>query len=396
MIESVLFILVLLSWIYWIACLFLVYDFFWREGSVRKKTIRFYYPRVSILKPVHGLDHNAFENFASFCTQDYPFYEIIFAISDPFDPAVHIVRRLQGCFPQVDIQLLIVPVRAPNEKAALLAEMSQVAKGEVLVISDSDMQVTDDYLLMVTEPLRDIQVGLVTCAYKGAEAMNLPAKLNALHMGVIFLPSVLAGRKFLSMRFALGATIALRASDLAAIGGFQVLETYLADDYQLAIRMNDLGKQVVLSQYIVTCQLGEHSLHEQWSREVRWARTNRVNRPMEYPGLFPLYTITWALLFTLTDLSVSRHWQVLIASIFFRWMITWAITVCTKDSQSMRWLAWLPLRDVCSALVWVCGALSNRVEWRDRSFQVFNDGTMALAVDEAGWVERLRDRFSHG
>lgn len=395
MIENVLIILVILSWIYWIACLFFVYLFFARSNDTRQKTSRLYYPRVSILKPVRGLDFHALENFASFCTQDYPFFEIIFAVNDPLDPAIHVIRHLQGCFPEINIQLLITPVEAPNEKAALLEEMLKVASGEVVVVSDSDMQVTPDYLLKVTQPLSEPGVGLVTCAYKGADARNLTAGMNALHMGVIFLPSVLAARKFLSMRFALGATVALRMHDLRMIGGFKVLENYLADDFQLALRIHDLGKQVVLSQYVVTCQLGEQSFHEQWQREVRWARTNRVNRPMEYPGLFPLYTTSWALLYSLAAYGVAPSWQVLLASVLFRWVITWAITLRTEDRESRHWLAWVPLRDLMSTLVWIWGTFSSRVEWRGRFYRVYSDGTMSPLIEEEGWVARLRGRFSH-
>ena len=57
-------------------------------------------PPVSILKPLHGVDFASYENYASFCRQDYPEYEILFAINDEADRAATVVRRLMADYPQ--------------------------------------------------------------------------------------------------------------------------------------------------------------------------------------------------------------------------------------------------------------------------------------------------------
>src|SRR5947209_6356285 len=66
-------------------------------------------PRVSLLKPIKGVDPSAAENFASFCRQDYSDYEILFGVADERDPAAALVQALQREFPQLAIRLIVAP-----------------------------------------------------------------------------------------------------------------------------------------------------------------------------------------------------------------------------------------------------------------------------------------------
>ena len=219
MLQTLLLVFIICSWLFWLVALYLVHSFF--QPTTKPRAPGFT-PPVSILKPIKGVDVQAYENFASFCRQDYPHFEVIFGVADRADPVVPIVERLKRENPSCPIRLLVIEPFGANRKASLLHGLAAAAHHEVLVASDSDMRVTPDYLRRIVAPLADERVGLVTCPYQGDLALNFTARLEALHMGATFLPMMLAGRGFLDMRFAMGATAALRRSDLERIGDLAV------------------------------------------------------------------------------------------------------------------------------------------------------------------------------
>ena len=88
---------------YYVVAIIACVRFFRRE---RPKPLPDFRPPVSLLKPVHGVDFGTYENFRSFCRQDYPEYEILFCVNDLSDPAVPIVKKLMADFPGTSIRLL--------------------------------------------------------------------------------------------------------------------------------------------------------------------------------------------------------------------------------------------------------------------------------------------------
>ncbi|MGQ9599230.1 MAG: bacteriohopanetetrol glucosamine biosynthesis glycosyltransferase HpnI [Anaerolineae bacterium] len=391
MFKTALLFCIVASWIYWLVALWLVFDFFRSKDPSRGS----FTPPVSILKPVKGVDVQAYQNFASFCRQQYPEYELIFGVADPGDPILPVIERLKRDFPEQRIRLIVAEAFGANRKASLLHQMEQEACYETLVISDSDMRATPEYLQRVVSPLADEQIGLVTCPYRGESALNLAAGLEALHMGVTFLPSVVVARKFLDMRFAMGATVVLRRRDLVRLGGFASMANYLADDYQLGARIASLGLKVHLSSYVMACVLGASSFREQWHREVRWMRCSRVSRPREYPGLILSFSTPLAMVWILTTGFEPSNLQVLLVSLALRWTVAWLVSGWTGDSEARRWLLWLPIRDILTALTWCVGGLGRRIVWRGEEFELRPGGLMqprSVEQREHTWRFRILHR----
>jgi ceramide glucosyltransferase len=373
------------GWLYWLAAWYCVRRFASREprrdGGDR--------PAVSILKPVKGLDPQAYENFASFCRQDYPEYELVFGASDCDDPAIAIVRQLQRDFPKVSIRLVVHPPEGANRKSAMLDRLVAQAAHDVLVISDSDIRVTEDYLGRVVAPLGDEGVGLVTCLYRSEAAISFTARLEALYLDTNFLPAVLLGNDVVGSRFALGATLALRREDLRRIGGYWAFVDYLTDDYQLGLRVVQAGLKLRLCSYVVANVIGQTTFREQWDREVRWARGIRVNRGVQYAALLLPLTVPLAGLLVLGTAGAPWAMAVLAVSLGQRWVTAWMMMRDLRHAKARRNLLWLPVRDGLSALIWCVGAVGRRVRWRGEEFVLLRDGRLqpcAAAVVPASGV----------
>jgi len=402
MLEQILLWMVYFSWSYWILACFLVRGHFrgqYREGDgftfIRASRLGRetpdrrqatpsnpeLLPPVSVLKPVCGLDYQAYENFVSFCRQDYPEYEIILGVESLSDPVVEVINRIRDEFSDRRIRLVVGRSFAANRKACLLHYMVSQARYETLVISDSDIRVTPDYLRRVVTSMRQARGSFVTCPYKGGAALSVPAKMEALHMGTVFLPSAVVAWR-LGVPFALGATVALRRSDLESMGGFKAIASYLADDFQLGYRMASLGVRPVLSDYVTTSVLGSTVLLEEWHREVRWAKCNRLSRPAEYPGVLLTFSTPLAGILALLRGFTSETREILLLSLAIRYVTSWFITGYTGDKETRRFLYLLPFREILSILVWVSGLFGRRIVWRGREYILEEQGRMR-AVGEA-------------
>lgn len=326
---------------------------------------------LSILKPIRGRDDRFYEAIRSHALQDYPEFEILFGFSDPHDPAMADVARLQTEFPHVPISVHIVTTKAPNTKVGVLAELAANARHPLLLVNDSDILVDPGYLRAVTAPLADPFVGVVTCLYRGS-AKSWPGRAEALGIATEFAPSVLVARLLGVAEFALGSTMVFRAGDLRAIGGFQAIADYVADDYQLGARITALGRRVEFSPVVVETDLGAESWLETWRHQLRWSRTIRVSRASGYYG----YVVTHATLWSLVAFAFCQWWA---GAVSLAIRMTAGIAVAGGILRYRRissdwWM--IPLRDLFGFAVWLAGLVGSDVYWRGRRLTLRSDGRL--------------------
>jgi ceramide glucosyltransferase len=334
-------------------------------------------PPVSILKPLKGTDPEMYENFHSHCLQDYPEYEIIFGVSEPGDPAVRLVEQLKSEFPDRHISLVVCsqPLGS-NTKVSNLVQMLPHARYDHLIVNDSDIRVEPDYLRRVLAPLESPATGMVTCLYRGVAVSTLGSLLEALGISTDFCPGVLAARQLEGIEFALGSTMAFRRRDLAAIGGFEGLLDYLADDYHLGQRIAALGLKVQLSPVVVDTFLPRYRMDEFLDHQLRWARAVRDSRFWGYLGLGISFGLVWALLTLILADGTAWAWELLGVTALLRFAVAFVVgRRILRDRHVVRCLPLIPFRDVLAMLVWMTSFAGHTVSWRGEVFTL-QDGKL--------------------
>ncbi|HWR14045.1 MAG TPA: bacteriohopanetetrol glucosamine biosynthesis glycosyltransferase HpnI [Terriglobales bacterium] len=348
---------------------------FLHDAALRQRTS--YTPPVSFLKPLKGIDPGIYEAFRSHCLQDYPEFEIVFGVSDPNDAAIPLVQQLQREFPSVAIKLVIAErALGANGKVSTLAQMLPHARYDHLIVNDSDITITTDYLSRVMSPFADSKVGMVTCLYRGIAANTLGSKLESLGIATDFIPGVLTARTLQGVKFGLGSTLAFRRSSLQRIGGFESLVDHLADDYELGARIAALGEKVIVSEMIVGHHLPAYTFGDFFDHQLRWARAVRDSRRAGYLGLAITHALPWALLAVL--FAKAAPWSLALLLVTFLVRLTMAITVghhVLRDPQLARHLWLLPLRDVLGLVLWFASFAGHTIVWRGDRFTL-KDGKL--------------------
>jgi len=359
---------------YYVAGILAAVRFFSRA---RAKQLPDFTPPVSVLKPVHGVDFASYENFASFCAQDYPGYEILFCVNDLSDPAVATIQKVIADFPERPIRILSDAAQiGSNRKINNLVLLAREARHGILVQSDGDVRVGPNYLREVVAPFRDPAVGVVSCLYRGIAQNNLWAQLEAVGAASDFTAGALVAGWKEGVTFALGASVTTTKSWLAKIGGYEALANLLADDYEIGNRVHKAGGKVLLSREPVWTMYPAQTARGFWEHQVRWARTIRLVRPVSFLGLLFTHGLPLAVLAAAVAPATWISAAYLLAYLVLRLLMAWVVGVWGLQDAVLRRKLWLvPLRDLLHFAVWLAAFTSNRIKWGGLEYEL-RDGQM--------------------
>ena len=331
-------------------------------------------PPVSILKPIYGLDRETYENYASFCRQDYPEFEILFCVSDDRDPAIPVIQKIIVDFPERSIRLLVgsEPLGA-SDKVNKLCRMVREARHEIVIVTDSDVRVEPGFLRAIAAAFSDPEVGGVTCLYRGLTDGSFAAGLEAMGNSTDFAAGVLVNWLGGKIDFMLGAVMATTKKNLVEIGGFESLVDYFCDDFELGNRIAKKSHRIELSTFPVSIVYPRETLTEAFQHQVRWNLSIRYSRPAGHLGLIFTQGLPWTILAALAALSVPIALAYVAAYVVLRSEMARNVGVWGMQDGALRSrLALLPVRDAFAFLVWLASFFPQRIRWRGKEFYVRN------------------------
>ncbi len=360
--------------IYYLIAIYSSWRFFRPEKPLAGREFA---PPVSNLKPIRGVDPEAYENFASFCRQDYPEYELLFCVGQPDDPVVPILEKLARDFPERRIRVLFGSGGSgSNDKVVKLARLVSEAQHEIVVISDSDSRAEPDYLRTVVAPLADPSVGAVTCFYVPTEEKTFPETLQTIGMVSDFYAGILVAKQLDGVKFALGPTIATTRSRLAGFGGYQAIENRPADDLLVGRLIAEQGYEVRLLPYTIQTVADYHSMRDLLHKRLRWVVVMRHMRPWGHLGLLFTLGLPWSVAAIAVRPTSTVALAYLGSYFALRCAMTWLIAARGLKLRSI-WkkfpliVAW----DALAGFIWVVSFLRKSVRWRDGEYYI-RDGVL--------------------
>ena len=379
-IRYVVLVVAAIPFVYYLIALFSSWQFF-RGTAHRSAGDRTFTPPVSSLKPIRGLDPDAYENFASFCKQDYPDYELLFCVGKEDDPAVPILQKLARDFPERRIRMLVGSGgTGSNDKVVKLAPLVREAQHDVVVISDSDVRVEPDYLRSVVAPLADPKVGAVTCFYAPIEDKTFTDSLQTVGMFSDFYVGILVARQLDGVKFALGTTIATTRTRLSGFGGYEAIENRPADDLLVGRLIADQGYEVELLPYTISTVADFASMRELLHKRLRWIVVMRHLRPWGHLGLLLTQGLPWCLIAIAVHPSKGVAFGYLGTYLVLRFAMTWLVGIRgLKQGGLWKKLGLIPAWDAVAFGIWLTSFARNSIRWRDAEYYI-RDGRLVPAT----------------
>ena len=332
-------------------------------------------PAVTLLKPLCGDEAGLYERLVTFCRQAYEApVQLLFGVQDVNDAAIPIVRRLIEEHPHGDIELVVGEAGWANPKVANLEALHTKIRHDVVIVSDSDVIVSSDYIAGTIAVLERCGVGAVTCLYHGVADSSMPARLSSMAIDYFFLPNVVAGVALGLARPCFGSTIALRLATLEAVGGFAAFRDQLADDYGMGEAVRALGLKVAIAPFLVSHRCTDKSIRELLRHEIRWARTIRAVSAAGYAGSIIAYPLPFAMLGAMASDSATVGILAVLVAIGCRLALQARIDTTLNVSRA-RWCLG-PIRELLAFSVHIIAFFVNVVSWRGKRFRVRADGTL--------------------
>lgn len=359
---------VLVGFAFWLATTICLAVFMRKSSAAdRSATKDGQWPKVSLIKPVYGLEKDLYENLSTGCRQDYPDYEVIYCVQRKNDPAIEVLEKIRNDFPHSSVKIVIDESDVgPNGKLTNIYNGTRRANGDVLVFSDSDMFLPPDYLKAIVTPLADRQVGISCTLYKAWRPRNLFEALEMLSFNADFVPKMVFAVVTKASIVCPGTTMAMRREVLDEIGGLAPLGHYLVEDYELGRRIVGQGHQIHFAPYVAAMGIDLGTFREWWRHQVYWDQNTRLVNPTGFFFTILLHGVPFAVLYAVTGAPFG--WPVLLGTIIARVGTAVGNSFFLQDKDGIKKFWLLPFRDLLGIFVWLASFLKKNIYRRGKTF----------------------------
>lgn len=366
MLEYILICIIVIGLIYETIC-FLVLRLEIKKYS-KKKIKHKFFPKVTILKPVKGIDDNFENNIRSYLELDYPNFDVIFGLHSVNDPAYSIINKLVNEYPNVTTKIVVIEKDIGlNPKVNNLSNMYPHATGEIIFISDSNTCVEKDFLTKIVQEFTDEKLGLVTATIRGERSRKLTALMENIHLNTFVASIVHAASYVANVQIVIGKSILIRKEVLDKIGGLFAFRNYLAEDHIMGLKVKEISYKVKIVPLIIKNVNENWTLQNFLNRQKRWAIIRYKIEPLFY--LLEIFTNVsfFSLLLLIEKFDL---WYISIIAISIKMILDVLIAKTIKFNIKLAEAFIIPIKDILIALVWFIPLFHNRINWRNTKLKV--------------------------
>jgi ceramide glucosyltransferase len=340
---------------------------------------------VSVLKPLCGHDEELERNLVSYALLDYPNFEVICRADDPFDPALAIARRVAKRFPHVRFQILAGGAKrnespiASNPKVAQLQAMLEYVRGELVLLSDSNVRTGSMDLRALAPLFSNPKVGLVYQPFYGEGEQTLGAALENLRNCEFPGMLCIGARLFAYQEVVTAKGMLVRMNALRSIDGFAEVMSYHNDDHLLAMSIRRAGWKLRLApipareiqvRRTLSETLGRHQRHAagRWRCCLLSCLLEVIFNPVLCA--LPLLVCGTTGILVVFAVGLTKWTMELLAGRVLRGL-----------GLAPRFWIVLPLKDLVMPGLLVSGIFVNRVSWRGRIYRMGKMTRLELVPD---------------
>lgn len=251
------------------------------RAALGRNPDRGYRPKVCLIVPCKGLDHEFEVNIGAFFDQDYPHLQLILVTATKEDPAHGVLEEIIAGHPNVAARLLVAGVAAGrsqkiNNQLKAVAEVAEDT--DVLVFMDSDARPGPAFVRHLVQPLENVQVGLATgfrwyMPVKGGLWSLLRSTWNG--GGVVFLTDPQAN-------YAWGGAMAIRKQNFAVCKVVERWQTALSDDMTITNAVREKGLQI---SFVPRCLVTTHE-DCTLAQMLEWTNRQTIIAKVYHPPLW--------------------------------------------------------------------------------------------------------------
>ncbi|HEX8637472.1 MAG TPA: glycosyltransferase family 2 protein, partial [Pyrinomonadaceae bacterium] len=241
-------------------------------------------PFVSVIVPCRGLDENLKENLAALFRQDFPAYEIIFAVDSGADKAVEVINNIvrlnvRNARNERNTKLIVAgAAKNESQKVHNLREaVRHVAdESEIFVFVDSDARPAANWLRDLIAPLRDEKSGAAT-GYRWfiSKKRNFASELRAAWNASI--ASALGSNQ--KTNFCWGGSTAIRRATFTKLNVRERWRGVLSDDFTLTRALEKAELPIRFVPLALTASIEDCNARELLEFTTRQMKITRVYAP---------------------------------------------------------------------------------------------------------------------